>query len=82
MQRIEENKRRAQKLRAKRKALINDLCSTNLMTKEALIEEQKANVISATLESGNQNIDSGQPGFATDVMMDDNEALQYIFSSA
>ncbi|VDK84034.1 unnamed protein product [Litomosoides sigmodontis] len=78
LQRIEENKRRAQKLRMQREKRVNHL---NYF--DSVVENDDAPVCSETTNNMplTQDEDLGKPDEHLDIMMDDDEALDFIFST-
>ncbi|VDK46219.1 unnamed protein product [Gongylonema pulchrum] len=84
LQRIQRNKLRAQKLRAEREAQIRHSGKAYSVTKEETLAESQAepSSVSSVVESNAVTADLGQQELVEDVLMDDDEALDFIFSAA
>ncbi|VDO66971.1 unnamed protein product [Onchocerca flexuosa] len=83
LQRIEENKRRAQELRRKREKQMNQLNDLDSITNndDATISAETTSSMPFSSKSFIQNEDLEKFEEHNDVMMDDSEALDFIFSS-
>lgn len=83
LQRIEKNKRRAQELRVQHEKRMNQLNDFDSIVKNdgATVCTETVCNMPLTSKSFTQNKDSGKPEEDVDDMMDDNEALDFIFSS-
>ncbi|CAG9537259.1 unnamed protein product [Cercopithifilaria johnstoni] len=82
LQRIEENKRRAQELRMQREKRMSQLNDFDSLAKSdgAPVCTEAAGKMPFSPKSFNQDEDSKKPEEHLDIMMDDNEALDFIFS--
>lgn len=78
LQRIEENKRRAQELRMQREKQMSQLNDSNSVTRNDM---DSASNVPSSLKSFIRDEDSRKFREDDDIMMDDNEALDFIFST-
>uniref|UniRef100_A0A2K6VYP7 TIMELESS-interacting protein n=1 Tax=Onchocerca volvulus TaxID=6282 RepID=A0A2K6VYP7_ONCVO len=83
LQRIEENKRRAQELRKKREERMNQLNDLDSIMKndDVSVSAETTSSMPFSSKSFIQNEDLGKFEERNDVMMDDSEAIDFIFSS-
>ncbi|EFO26525.1 hypothetical protein LOAG_01958 [Loa loa] len=83
LQRIEKNKRRAQELRVQREKRMNQLNVFDSVAKNdgPPVCTETTSSMPFRSKSFVQDEDSGKPEDDVDVMMDDSEALDFIFSS-
>ncbi|VDO26406.1 unnamed protein product [Brugia timori] len=83
LQRIEKNKHRAQELRMQREKRMSQLDGFNSVLKndDSPVFEETASSITLNSKSFTQDENSKKPQGHVDIMMDDSEALDFIFSS-